>query len=102
MTINVVPSLTPTELESFAFFFHQDWKYVFPDFLSGTSMYLQGISSSRRARLASELHEFLSMNARAKNTALKQRWLKLGAQGWQSNLDVRAGLEQMLKLIEPL
>ena len=83
--------------------FHQDWKLVFPDFFAGTTLYLRNLSGdeqTRRRDLALQLRVFLQAHATAAPGELKQRWLELGAQGWQSTLEIREPLQRFLTMIE--
>jgi hypothetical protein len=89
-----------SELEQFALFFNQDWKLMFPDFYRGTKLYLESLPAARRKVLAQEFKAFLETNASASPKKLLKLWLALGAAGWQSDLDIRAGLKDLCWLIE--
>jgi hypothetical protein len=91
-SFKVVQSKDLSELQQFASWFHQDWKLLFPDFYTGTEMYLKGLSSDRQATLKRELHDFLDKNKNASEKVLFKSWLDLGAQGWDSKLEIRAAL----------
>jgi hypothetical protein len=89
----IVPSPQRTELQQFAQWFHQDWNLVFPEFYSGAAMYFKQLPPERRMELQRQLRAFLDANAGAGPRKLKNLWLKLGAQAWQNDLDIRAVLE---------
>ena len=95
----IVPSESKTELQKFAFWFHQDWELIFSDFYEGAKMYLESLSPSRRSELKSELEQFLDLNANSSPSELKKAWLSLGAQGWQANLDIRKTLWDFVGLM---
>lgn len=95
----VLPSRHRNELQKFALQFHQDWDLVFPDFLQGTAMYLQRIPPTRRMQLKIELGQFMMENENASAADLRSRWVKLGAEAWQPNLDIREGLGEILAMM---
>lgn len=96
----VVPSPARSELQQLALWFHQDWKLLFPDFHAGLTMYLENLPAPRRVVLGRELREFVEQNRDASARALTRRWLSLGAQGWQSSLDIRSTLEEFCRIVE--
>ena len=100
MPYRVVPSPRQSELQQLASWFHQDWNLVFPDFYTGLRMYLDNLPAGRRAALGSELRRFMEQNQGASAKALKRLWLRLGAQGWQANLDIRDTLDAFWRIIE--
>lgn len=96
----VVPSTTRSELQQLALWFHQDWKLLFPDFYAGLHLYLENLPAERRVVLGRELREFVEQNRGASVQALKRRWLRLGAQGWQSSLDIHSTLAAFCRIVE--
>lgn len=89
-----------SELEQFALWFNQDWNHIFPDFYRGTRMYLEGLPAARRKVLAQEFRAFLEANAGASAKKLLKLWVGLGAAGWQPDLEIRVGLEDLCWLVE--
>ena len=88
-----------SELQKFASWFHQDWEYVYPDFYQGARMYLAPLPPERRMVLRQELQDFISENANASPVVIKKLWLQLGAQGWQSSIDIGDGLQEFLRMM---
>jgi len=95
----IVPGRERTELEKFASWFHQDWKLVFPNFPEGARMYLSTLPRERKALLHQELSAFLAEHSDDSSSGLKQAWLRLGALGWQSDLDVRETLASFVRMM---
>ena len=87
-------------MQQLASWFHQDWKLVFPDFYTGLRIYLDNLLAGRRGALGIELRRFVEKNQGSSAKALKRLWLRLGAQGWQANLDIRAALDEFCRIIE--
>jgi len=96
----VKPSPPLTELQQFASWFNQDWKLLFPDFHSGALLYSKNLTQERRKALSNLLRQFLDENANKSEADLKILWLKLGAQGWQANLNIRRALEDFCRMFE--
>jgi hypothetical protein len=90
----------PSELQEFASWFHQDWKLLFPEFYAGVRPYLRNMPLERKCVLASELRDFIEKNSAVSPEELKQKWLDLGAQGWQASLDIHNALKDFLRMIE--
>ena len=96
----VVPSPAQSELQQLAQWFHQDWKLVFPDFYAGLNLYLDNLPSARRVVLGRELCQFVEQNKSTSPEELKGLWLSLGAQGWQTSLEVHSTLENFCRIVE--
>ena len=88
-----------SELQQFAQWFGQDWKYLYANFYSGTELYLKSLSTSRRSALKEQLSGFLQKEANSSDDDIRRRWIELGAQAWQPDLDIREGLNGMLALM---
>lgn len=97
----IVPSEPKSELQKFAFWFHQDWKLIFPDFHTGAEMYLSSLSPERKEVLRQALAQFIERNRDADASELIDEWVKLGAQAWQSDLDFLRTLDDFLRMMRP-
>ena len=95
----VVKGEGQSELQKFASWFHQDWKLIFPNFHEGARMYVNDMSSSRRMELKKQLQRFVDANSQSTVDAVKKEWLNLGAQGWQSELDIKITLQEFIELM---
>jgi hypothetical protein len=87
------------ELSQFARWFHQDWKLEFENFHEGATMYFESLTPERKKLLRSELSEFLEAHPGQSGKGLKRSWLRLGAAGWQRDLDIRDTLGQFVKML---
>jgi hypothetical protein len=89
MENRILPNELKTELQEFASWFHQDWKILFGDAQSCAKTYFSGLSPERRKRLRIELLVFLEGEKNSTANNLLRSWYGLGAQGWQTNIDLR-------------
>ena len=95
----VIAKESKTELQQFASWFHQDWKLMFKDFHEGARIYISTLSPERRQALRRELGDFIEASRTKSPEEIKQLWLKLGAEGWQQNLDIRQTLAEFLNML---
>jgi len=91
----VVPS-KPTELEAFASFFHQDWRLMYPNFHAGAKLYIGSLSNESKRKLRAELLNFIAGRS-ARST--RKRWIALGAQAWDPDLEIVATLKSFADMI---
>jgi hypothetical protein len=75
-------------IRRFAWWFHQDFSVVFPDFCEGIQTYLSSLSESERSLLLVELREFVRHYEHADEEYVRQAWFNLGAQMWPRNRKV--------------
>jgi hypothetical protein len=72
-----------SELERFASWFHQDCDLMFSTFEDGARMYFEEyLPHENRNTLRKELAQFVADHEGASEEALRNVWLKLGAQTW--------------------
>ncbi|MBL6613166.1 MAG: hypothetical protein ISP45_04090 [Reyranella sp.] len=95
----IVPRRKKSELQQFALWFHQDWKLVFRDFNEGAELYIRGLPSKRKEILRRELSAFVLANEEHPAEMTKRAWFGLGAQAWQSNLDILPTLKRFVDLL---
>ncbi len=88
-----------SELQQFAGWFGQDYTLFFTDFYQGAAKYFATLPTSRREILRSELHQFLEDNVNSSPKKLVGEWIKLGAQTWDSGLEIRPALEDFLFML---
>jgi len=70
------------ELQKFAKWFHQDFGVIFESVESGANEYLEALTEKQRISLSKEIGDFLKKYPGKDHKALKNAWLKLGAQWW--------------------
>ena len=59
-------------------------------------MYVSGLSTTRRTALRTELEELLDEYSGKKGKGLRNAWLRLGAQWWDREADLRATLREWI------
>ncbi len=83
------------ELEQFARWFHQDWDIMgFPSFDHGVMTYLTNLAALRRLVLKAEIAKFLAKHKDNSKSQWRKAWMKLGAQMWPVELDLRDALQE--------
>ena len=88
-----------SELEKFASWFHQDWELIFPDVREGALMYRDSLSHDRRVTLVKELQDFLNRHAGEPSGAVLKAWFRLGAEGWQRDLEISETLRRFIDVM---
>jgi hypothetical protein len=96
---HIIPGKHQTELEKFASWFHQDWKLIYPHFYEGAKIYINDLSAERKGVLRQELLNFISTNADRRSEAVISSWCDLGADAWQSDLEILATLKDFADLL---
>ncbi|MBU3006010.1 hypothetical protein [Paraglaciecola arctica] len=74
-----------TELERFARWFHQDFGVIYASSKEGAQVYLSTLDSKNRDKLASEISQLFIQNPGKDFKGLKNAWLRMGAQWWDSS-----------------
>ena len=74
--------MTYKELGNFAQWFHQDFDMVHESIDIGSDEYLKSLTKERKTVLFEEIRQLLNEHPGKDNKALKNAWLKLGAQWW--------------------
>lgn len=96
----IVDTRVRSKLEKFASWFHQDYDLFFSDFRDGAAAYLAALPPDRRTVLYRELSDFLAANSELPPSKMRELWRALGAQAWQSNLEIAPTLRQFLNSIK--
>lgn len=97
---NIIASNEKSELQKFASWFHQDWKIVYPDFISGAKMYFSNLPSDRAEILSQEIIKFLNNHKKDSLSEVREAWISLGAQAWQNDLNIIQTLNDFLILLK--
>ncbi|MCG8520659.1 MAG: contact-dependent growth inhibition system immunity protein [Pseudomonadales bacterium] len=87
-----------SELEKFACFFGQDSNVLFSSFYEGAKDYFDSISNESRSILRKELQELVENET--SNSALKKAWFRLGAEVWQSDLNISEAMRDFIWMLE--
>jgi len=95
-----IPTPEQSELGAFASWFHQDWRLVYPDFLTGAKMYVEALPGERRKGLSAELRAFIEAHSVSSEEEIRKAWYALGAGAWQTGLQVPDTLHAFLALTE--
>jgi hypothetical protein len=89
----ILPAKKSSELQEFASWFGQDYALFFSNFYEGAAKYIAALPTPRRETLRTELREFLDANPHAPSKKLIKKWLELGADTWDRDLEIRPVLE---------
>jgi contact-dependent growth inhibition (CDI) system CdiI-like immunity protein len=86
-------STSPTELERFASWFHQDFALAFSNADEGAKEYFRSLTSVRRQVLATELEDFLKAWAGREGRGLRNAWIRLGAEWSARGSELRTHMQ---------
>jgi hypothetical protein len=78
----------------FVLVFGQDWDLLFSSFHEGARRNFAGLPSERKEQLRRELIDFVTTHDGKLEREVVEAWLRLGAQDWPRNLDIRATLRE--------
>jgi hypothetical protein len=95
----IPPSPERVELRIFALWLNRDCSRLYPDCYLGAAAYFAALSAERKRPLHQELRAFLDAHINAGPGKLKSQWLRLTAQPWQEDLNIREVLEDFCLLI---
>ena len=86
------------ELESFALFFHQDWKLMFSTYDELIEHYLDNIPTGQKADLIEQLSVFLKQNSDVSEEEFNENWLALGAESIDRKVSLYSRLQKQVKV----
>ena len=73
------------ELEKFAKWFHQDFGVLYETAEHGAKDYLNNLSNDQKEKLFYEIEALLNQYPGKDTKALKNAWIRLGAEWWNKN-----------------
>ena len=100
----VVNSGHSSPLRELASWFHQDWYLMSDDHISHAAKFVstfeQRNGGKNRRALLGELRDFVSKLDGLSDRDALARWHDLGADGWDKKISVKAGLMDIISLLE--
>ncbi|WP_145973445.1 contact-dependent growth inhibition system immunity protein [Candidatus Phaeomarinobacter ectocarpi] len=91
-----------TEIEKFASFFHQDWRYIYDSADKARADYLKQVGERQRQILEREIRAFLLAQSGNGSQAVLKAWCKLGVNNWDPKVQVKPWLNGALEVIDLL